>query len=126
MLKIWLVPKTSSWEARSYLVTQGIPRILWNRMVHYRVYKTSSLVPILGQISPLHTIPFLCYIFLRVAQTLFFSVFIFHINICTPIGHTATDIYTFSLELVFSALYRILYNNWMGNKSWKLISRKLL
>ena len=43
-----------SWEADGYWASQEIPRILWNPKVHVRVYKSSLLVSIISQTSPIH------------------------------------------------------------------------
>jgi hypothetical protein len=52
-----LTELSPSWEATNCAVTQGLPSILWNLKVHYRVHKSPLLVPILNHINLIHTIP---------------------------------------------------------------------
>jgi hypothetical protein len=43
-----------SWKVASLSPTQECPKVLWNPNVHCRFQKSSSLVPILSHINPVH------------------------------------------------------------------------
>jgi hypothetical protein len=45
-------------EAANCAATQELPSILRNPKVHCYVHKSPTVVPILSQINPIHTIPF--------------------------------------------------------------------
>ena len=44
-----------SWEVKRFSASQGIPRVLWNPKVQYRIHKLPPPVSILIQIDPVHT-----------------------------------------------------------------------
>jgi hypothetical protein len=54
-----LTELSPSWEAANCAANQELPSILWKPKVHHRFHKSSPLAPILIQIAPVHTIPFL-------------------------------------------------------------------
>jgi hypothetical protein len=59
ILTYLLTELSPSWKAANCAAIQEILRILRNPKFHHRVHKSPPLVPILSQINPVHTIPFL-------------------------------------------------------------------
>ena len=49
---------TNSWESTRSLAGQGIPRILWNLKVYYRIYKSPLPILILSQIDQIPVPPY--------------------------------------------------------------------
>jgi len=58
-LLTYFMEQSPFWAANRFSGSQEIPSILWNTEVRYRIHKRQPPVPILSQISPVHTpIPF--------------------------------------------------------------------
>jgi hypothetical protein len=49
--------QSRSWEANCRSTSQEIPHLLWNPKIHYPFRKSTPLIPILSQISQVHTLP---------------------------------------------------------------------
>ena len=49
--------QSPSREVNGSLASQEIPFILWSPKVHYRIRKKLSHIPILSQLSPVHSFP---------------------------------------------------------------------
>jgi hypothetical protein len=45
----------TSWEANRFAASQGIPHILWNPNVYYRIHMCPTPVSVLSQLNPIHT-----------------------------------------------------------------------
>lgn len=51
-----IIDQCPHWEVYSRPVDKEIPRVLWKMEVHYRVYNSSLLVPVLTHASPVHSV----------------------------------------------------------------------
>jgi len=83
-----------SWEANRFSASQEIPLILCNPKVHYRVYKSPPLFPVLSQMNPFHAPPH---------PNSWRSILILssHLCLCVPSGLFPSDFTTKTLYAPF-------------------------
>jgi len=79
--------QSPTWEATSHSASQEIYSLLWNQKFHYRGHKSTLLVPILSQITPVITL--LSY-FPKIHSTITF--------LCTPRSCKWSFLFRFSKQ----------------------------
>ena len=121
--------QSPSWEANRFAASEEIRRILWNRNVHCRMYKSPSPVPILSQIHPVHAphstswkciLILFSHLHLELPGGLFPSGFP-TITLCIPLISPVHATYTAYLILL-NFIIRIIFGVKYGSLNFSLCS----
>jgi len=92
-LPIYCMEQSRSWEANRFSVNQENPCILWNKKVHYHVYKCLRPVPILSQTNPVHAPHPTSWIFILILSS--------HLGLGLPSCHLPLD---FPIKTLYTPL----------------------
>jgi len=100
--------QNAPWEANSSSASQEIPHILRKLKVHYHIYESPPLLPVMSQINPIHApspiswkFIFLSPIYVWVIQVLFFPQ-VFSLEPCMHLSSTLCVPHALSISFILT------------------------